>query len=255
MYWYTCGKGSTNLVLIHGWALNAEIWNLVIPNLSKHFRLHLVDLPGYGRSKVCTEFTIKGLAKQLIPFLPTQSIVLGWSLGGLVAMQIALIHPELLSGVITVASSPKFIATESWPGIKINILKNFQHYVHKNLQKAIERFLVLQTLGSKKDSIDILMLKQAIFSQPIPSISVLNNGLKILSITDIRKELPLIQLPFLRIYGSLDSLVPRYVVPIIDDIIPSSPSIVIEKAAHAPFISHSDRFCEHVINFLDLVGY
>ena len=37
--------------LLHGWGLNAEVWQSIIPRLSAHYRLHLLDLPGYGRSQ------------------------------------------------------------------------------------------------------------------------------------------------------------------------------------------------------------
>ncbi|MBK4775763.1 pimeloyl-[acyl-carrier protein] methyl ester esterase [Candidatus Pantoea edessiphila] len=252
MYLQTFGKGDINLVFLHGWAINSKIWNTIIPLFEKEFLLHLIDLPGYGCNPTFNFLTLNDLAKQLIPFLPDQSVVIGWSLGGLIAMQLALIKPKKLRGIITVSSSPKFISTKSWPGIKPKILDNFKYHVQNNLKQAIERFLILQTLGLKNSHINILNLKRMIFSQPIPSIEVLSNGLKILYDTDLRKELALVKIPFLRIYGSLDSLVPRNIVPILDDIIPKSSSIILEKAAHAPFISHPYMFYKYVVDFLNI---
>ena len=52
LYWHTCGEGKRDLVLLHGWGLNAEVWQSIIPRLSAHYRLHLVDLPGYGWARV-----------------------------------------------------------------------------------------------------------------------------------------------------------------------------------------------------------
>ncbi|WP_241973768.1 pimeloyl-ACP methyl ester esterase BioH [Candidatus Pantoea edessiphila] len=250
MYWYTCGKGNIDLVLIHGWALNSEVWNCIIPFLRKKFRLHLVDLPGYGRSQSFNNLNLNDLAKSLIPFIPPKAVLIGWSLGGLVAMKLALIESINLGGIITVSSSPKFIATDSWPGIKLEVLQNFQYYFQKNLKRSVERFLILQTSSSKQLNLDILKLKKAIFTQPIPSSEVLNDGLKILIVTDMRKELVSIKIPFLRIYGALDSLVPRDIVPMIDKLIPASSSMIIKKAAHAPFVSHPDTFCKYISEFL-----
>ena len=51
LYWQTIGEGDRDLVLLHGWGLNAEVWHCMIERLTPHFRLHLVDLPGYGRSQ------------------------------------------------------------------------------------------------------------------------------------------------------------------------------------------------------------
>ena len=59
-------------------------------------------------------------------------IWLGWSLGGLVASQIALRHPERVQALITVASSPCFSAREAWPGIKPEVLAGFQHQLSED---------------------------------------------------------------------------------------------------------------------------
>ncbi|STV85944.1 putative pimeloyl-BioC--CoA transferase BioH [Klebsiella michiganensis] len=54
-------------------------------------------------------------------------------------------------------------------------------------------------------------------------------------------------MPFLRLYGRLDGLVPRKIIPLLDALWPKSTSIVFDKAAHAPFISHPQAFCAPLI--------
>ena len=51
IWWQTKGEGNCHLVLLHGWGLNAQVWDCITPELSSQFTLHLVDLPGYGRSE------------------------------------------------------------------------------------------------------------------------------------------------------------------------------------------------------------
>lgn len=51
LYWETIGQGDRHLVLLHGWGLNAAVWHCISERLGAHFCLHLVDLPGYGRSQ------------------------------------------------------------------------------------------------------------------------------------------------------------------------------------------------------------
>ncbi|MGP1954490.1 MAG: pimeloyl-ACP methyl ester esterase BioH, partial [Arsenophonus sp. NC-QC1-MAG3] len=50
LFWQQFGKGKQDIVLLHGWGLNAEVWRIIEVGCCSHFRLHLVDLPGYGRS-------------------------------------------------------------------------------------------------------------------------------------------------------------------------------------------------------------
>lgn len=249
LYWHSVGEGDRDLVLLHGWGLNAEVWQNIVPRLSSHFRLHLVDLPGFGRSQNFGPMTLAEMAQQLLAQLPARAVLLGWSLGGLVASQLALAHPDRVAALISVASSPCFTERDAWPGIKPDTLQNFQQQLSNDFQRTVERFLALQTMGTENARQDARQLKDVVLSQPMPSVEVLQGGLEILREVDLRPQLPQLTQPFLRLYGALDGLVPRRIAAQLDEVLPDSPSIVMPKAAHAPFISHPDEFCQHVIDF------
>jgi len=250
LYWHTTGEGDRDLVLLHGWGLNAEVWQNIVPRLSPHFRLHLVDLPGFGRSQASGPLSLAAMAQLLLPHLPERAALLGWSLGGLVASQLALTVPQRVSALISVASSPCFTAQESWPGIKPETLESFQQQLSSDFQRTVERFLALQTMGTEHARQDARQLKEVVLSQPMPAVAVLEGGLEILRREDLREALDNLQLPFLRIYGALDGLVPRRIAAALDQRWPQSPSVVMEKAAHAPFISHPEAFCQQVLQFI-----
>ena len=249
LYWRTCGEGNVDLVLLHGWGLNAEVWQSIVPRLSPHFRLHLVDLPGYGRSQALGALSLAEMAQRLLPHLPPRALLLGWSLGGLVATELALLAPQRIAGVISVASSPCFTAGEAWPGIKPETLATFRAQLNSDFQRTVERFLALQTLGTDSARQDARRLKEVVLAQPMPPVAVLDGGLAILREVDLRDRLPHLAMPFLRLYGALDGLVPRRVAALLDAALPASPSVVMEKAAHAPFVSHPDAFCQHILDF------
>ncbi|MGC8088195.1 alpha/beta fold hydrolase, partial [Escherichia coli] len=78
-------------------------------------------------------------------------------------------------------------------------------------------------------------------------VDVLNGGLEILKTVDLRQPLQNVSMPFLRLYGYLDGLVPRKVVPMLDKLWPHSESYIFAKAAHAPFISHPAEFCRMLV--------
>ncbi|UNC48344.1 pimeloyl-ACP methyl ester esterase BioH [Enterobacter huaxiensis] len=243
LWWQTVGTGNCHLVLLHGWGLNAEVWHCVNEELASHFTLHLVDLPGFGRSRGFGAMSLDEMAQQVLDAAPQQAIWLGWSLGGLVASKIALDHPERVQALVTVASSPCFSAQEAWPGIKPDVLAGFQQQLSEDFQRTVERFLALQTMGTETARQDARTLKQTVLSLPMPDVEVLNGGLEILKTADLRERLIALTMPHLRIYGYLDGLVPRKVVPLLDALWPESESLVIAKAAHAPFISHPAEFC------------
>ena len=92
----TTGEGPP-LVLLHGWAMHSELWGPLVPRLARRYRVHAVDLPGHGFSAAPDEFTIKGVVAALAAAFPGNEpplTVLGWSLGGQVAMRWALAAPE-----------------------------------------------------------------------------------------------------------------------------------------------------------------
>ncbi|HCR3983472.1 TPA: pimeloyl-ACP methyl ester esterase BioH [Kluyvera ascorbata] len=247
IWWQTTGEGNCHLVLLHGWGLNAQVWDCITPELSAHFTLHLVDLPGYGRSGEWGAMTLEAMAEKVLENAPERAIWLGWSLGGLVASQIALNHPTRVQALVTVASSPCFSAQDEWPGIKPEVLSGFQQQLSEDFQRTVERFLALQTLGTESARQDARALKQAVLSLPMPSSEVLNGGLEILKTADLREPLAALDLPFLRLYGRLDGLVPRKIVPQLDALWPRSESLIFDKAAHAPFISHPQAFCAPLV--------
>lgn len=250
LYWHTEGEGKHDLVLLHGWGLNAQVWQGVATRLAPHFRLHLVDLPGYGRSQGFGALPLSEMAEVVLQQAPEQATWLGWSLGGLVASQVALRAPERVSALITVASSPCFRAQDEWPGIKPDVLRGFQQQLGDDFQRTVERFLALQTLGTGSARQDARLLKSVVLEQPMPSIDVLDGGLEILRQVDLRAEMGTLTPPLLRIYGALDGLVPRQVAGLLDACWPHSDSLVMAHAAHAPFISHPDAFVEQVRAFI-----
>ncbi len=250
LYWQTFGEGDRNLVLLHGWGLNAEVWRYIAARLAPHFRLHLVDLPGYGRSQGFGPMSLGEMAEAVLAAAPEKAVWLGWSLGGLVASQIALTAPQRVEALITVASSPCFAAQDEWPGIRPEVLQGFEHQLSEDFQRTVERFLALQTLGSESARQDARMLKSVVLDQPMPPVEVLNGGLEILRQVDLREAMCPLPMPLLRIYGALDGLVPRKVAGLLDVLWPDSISRVMEKAAHAPFISHTDAFCEEIMQFM-----
>lgn len=249
LYWQTIGEGDRDLVLLHGWGLNAEVWGCMVERLAPHFRLHLVDLPGYGRSQEYGALSLQQMAEILLAAAPPRAYWLGWSLGGLVAGQIAFMQPERVTGLITVASSPCFTAQVTWPGIRQEVLSGFQQQLSQDFQRTVERFLALQTLGTESARQDARQLKTVVLNQPIPTVEVLNGGLEMLRTVDQRQQLTALTMPVLRIYGYLDGLVPRKVATLLDELWPDSSSVVMPKAAHAPFISHPEQFVSIINQF------
>lgn len=248
------GRGP-NLVLLHGWGMNGAVWDGLATRLADDFTLHLVDLPGFGHSAALPRSAkLNDWVNAVLAAVPHHAAWLGWSLGGLLATQAAFQAPARISHLITLASSPCFVANETWPGIKPEVLAAFEQQLAADHQAVINRFLALQAMGSEHAREDIRQLKESLAAKPAPDPVALAAGLALLGEVDLRAVLGELQLPLLRLYGRLDGLVPRKVIPLIDALLPESAAFsecyIEAKASHAAFISHPDTTAERIAHFL-----
>ena len=248
LHWQSSGKGQA-LILLHGWGMNGAVWQQTVAQLSEHFCVHVVDLPGFGHSHAASFSSLENLANQVLEHAPSNAIWLGWSLGGLIATHIALKEPERVDALITVASSPKFAAEGKWRGIQPSVLDNFKQQLLEDFSLTIDRFMALQAMGSPSAKSDIKMLKHAVLSRPAPSPEALMSGLDILATVDYRNELKKLTIPTLRLYGRLDGLVPRKVAKDVDLLTTESTSFVFQTSSHAPFITEANLFSQKIIEF------
>ncbi len=107
---YNVYGSGTPLVLIHGFPLSGKLWDKVIPDLSKKYKVIVPDLPGIGESTFSTEeFSIDDLAKCIADVLQAEgepkAIIAGHSMGGYTALAFAELFEEMVMGIALVHSS------------------------------------------------------------------------------------------------------------------------------------------------------
>jgi pimeloyl-[acyl-carrier protein] methyl ester esterase len=252
-----------NLVLIHGWGMNSAVWKPLVKKLSKTHTLHLIDLPGMGYSQTILPYHLYSIAEQISELLPNDTDMVGWSLGGQVAMRIALDQPEVVKKLVLVGSTPCFvnvsgITTQThWQhGIDQDVFEQFSDNVAKDYQKTIINFLTLQCMGSRSAGSTIRFLRGEFATQPEPVNQVLQSALNILLETDLRKEISSIDKPTLIIHGDKDTLAPVQAANWMAQQLPEALLRVISGASHAPFLSHEKEFTDALLSFLrsDVVG-
>src|ERR1700679_3744319 len=96
------GGGGTPLVLVHGLGARGEDWGAMIPRLAaKGFHVYVPDLLGYGRSpKPDVDYSISLEEQTVVQFMQAMHVpradVGGWSMGGWIAMKLAIDHPEMV---------------------------------------------------------------------------------------------------------------------------------------------------------------
>jgi 3-oxoadipate enol-lactonase len=106
VYYEVKGQGSA-IVLIHGFGLDTRMWDPQFDALAQHHRVVRYDMSGYGRSSVpdSSISTSNELAALLKSLAIHKTTVIGMSMGGGVAINFTLEHPEMVAALITVGST------------------------------------------------------------------------------------------------------------------------------------------------------
>ncbi|MCE5181275.1 MAG: pimeloyl-ACP methyl ester esterase BioH [Betaproteobacteria bacterium] len=240
-----------DLALIHGWGMHGGVWDGVRDALAQRFRLHVVDLPGYGASPAIEPGTLENLARTVAAALPDKTHVCGWSLGGQVALEMARLFPERLASLVLVGTTPCFAARDDWSSaVPREVLLEFAAALEIDYEGTLKRFLALQARGDDEVKMVLKRLRDGLFAKGRPDVAVLRAGLAILLESDLRKPAVTIKTPALLLHGERDMLAPVAAAHWLAERMPAARLEIVAGAAHAPFLSHPEKFTEMMSGFL-----
>lgn len=110
LHFETYGRGEP-LVILHGLLGSADNWHSVCSKLAPNLKVFALDQRNHGRSPHSFEMDYVLMAEDVRDFIQTQGLtdafVMGHSMGGKTAMQLALLHPDLVRKLIVVDMSPR----------------------------------------------------------------------------------------------------------------------------------------------------
>lgn len=158
LYYRQQGEGE-NLTILHGLYGSSDNWNNISKLLSDEFKVIAVDLPNHGKSPKTDEFNLSFLSDSVYDFLKEKNIqkthLLGHSLGGKIALEIASKYPQIVDKLIIVDIAPRnylkneFEERENHEKI-INILKNVDLSKYKNRSDALNELMKIEKTGKLK---------------------------------------------------------------------------------------------------------
>ena len=248
------GEGPS-LVLLHGFAMHGGLFAPLLPALQARHRVHVVDLPGHGGSALHSMSDIVGLAKTIdaaTAAIRGPLAVLGWSLGGQVALQWAHARPDRVARLVLVATTPSFVTRDGWDcALASATLARFGDELGVAYRLTLLRFLTLQMQGSDDGRRTLAQLRTSVFDRGEPTREALAATLHLLATTDLRSSLPAIAAPSLVVAGARDTLVPLAATHALAAALPDALHTTIAGAAHAPFLSHPAPFLAALAGFCD----
>jgi pimeloyl-[acyl-carrier protein] methyl ester esterase len=237
-----------DIVLLHGWGSEASIWNGLQAKLAPRFRVSTPDLPGYGSTPMCASCTAEGMADALARTAPPRCHVVGWSLGGLVALAWAGRAPRQVERLALIATTPSFLQQPGWTdAMDARTFAGFEEAAASDPAAALRRFVLLQSQGDDRAKLVARQLRSAL----APAAAALGAGLRVLRRTDLRARLESLRSPALVIHGDRDRLVPHAAGERMSRLLPGARFLAVRGAAHAPFLSNPEAVVAALQEHLD----
>lgn len=179
LYTEVQGNGPA-LVLLHGWGLNVRVFDGLAAALCDRLRIIAVDLPGHGRSAWLPERSSldeqAAQVRETVEAIAEEYSLLGWSLGGQIALQLAAARAAQVSAdpgstapavnrLVLIATTPRFTAGPDWPnGTPPQRLAAQASSLRMDYRRTVSDFLELQVRGSAGGAEALEQLRAALFA-------------------------------------------------------------------------------------------
>jgi pimeloyl-[acyl-carrier protein] methyl ester esterase len=239
------------LVMLHGWGMNLRVFDAMRRTLAERHPVIALDLPGHGRSRWHDGLGPRLQYQQLRSQIPPGASLLGWSLGGQLALRLARDPALQIRRLVLIATTPRFVRDADWAhGLPLARLREFASRLERDSRGTIADFLELQVRGSAGAAASRAALQQALASHGEAVPAALAAGLRLLEQQDLRALAPKLRQPALVIGGGHDRVTPPQASEALARLLPGAQLLLLERAGHAPFLSHPAEVAAATLAFL-----
>ncbi|WP_018924383.1 alpha/beta fold hydrolase [Salsuginibacillus kocurii] len=241
VHYHVSGEGK-DVFLLHGWGANIQTFRPVHEYLEKHFRVWSIDFPGFGESEEPPEpWGVEDYKNMLVRFFEkvevSEPILVGHSFGGRVSIRYAANH-----------KAHKVILVDS-AGVKPK--RKLKYYLKVYTFKASKKLLNLPIVNRYKDQI-LSRVKKKLGSSDYQNTSgVMQQTMVKVVNEDLQHLMPKIKVPTLLVWGENDEATPVSDGKIMEEKIPDSGLVVLERAGHYAYLDQLNRFLVIIDSFLD----
>jgi pimeloyl-[acyl-carrier protein] methyl ester esterase len=237
------------LILLPGWGLGIsplEPLAAALRGLDEHLRVEIEPLPELASDD------LNEWLDELDSTLPDNVWLGGWSLGGMLAAELAARRGDRCCGLATLASNVCFVARDEWPSAMAKAdFDAFLAGCQADPQGTLKRFSLLCLQGADDARALARQLKSG---APHGAPQALIAGLKLLEQMDTRAALQAYQGPQLHLFGGLDALVPAEASTALLNLLPDIEVGLIEQASHAFLLENPHGVAAAIQAFLHEFG-
>jgi pimeloyl-ACP methyl ester carboxylesterase len=240
------------VILIAGWAHTKDAMAPVSSFLARdcHVKaISVADLLIVGRKQAGGNASQYALGlKELVGRCRVPPVIIGWSMGAIVALEACIKEPLNVAGIVGIAATAKFCAAEGYPfGLDSQIVRAVKIGLSKNPTEIMRGFL--GDVASPYQLPNDLMEKQIASSLAI-GIEALSHGLQYLNDTDLRESAGKLKIPLLAIHGKRDRIIPWQAGEYLGSLVPRGTFIPDDEGGHNLVLTHPDNIASHIRKFL-----
>lgn len=239
------------VVLIHGLGLCKRIWDPLVPELSKNYRVLNYDLYGHGESAPCVQTTnLKVYANQLAGMLAhlniPRAVIVGFSIGGMINRRFAMDYPDTVSA-LAIFNSPHDRGAEKQKMAELRAKKVREHGAFSTFEDALKRWFTPGYLaagfGSRKVTQWLEQVDPESYAQ---AVWVLANGVR-----ELIDPKPPITAKTLVLTCENDIGSTPQMSQDISAEIKASKLVIVPNLQHLGLMEQPDLFAAEIIGFLD----
>ena len=259
-YWALGDQGSP-VILIHGLGASADIWQKNVETLSKHHRVYVPDLVGFGRSdKPDIEYTPSSAARFIYDFMNALNIekatLMGYSLGGGISLQFSLEYPDKVDKIVLVDSAG--LGSKVIFPLRLLSLPFIGKLMTRPSRKGVYLYFRDAVYDRKLLNEDFIDLYYELHSLPGAQESLLRvirtaigiRGAREKLVAPIMNNLEKINQPTLIVWGKQDKVIPLEHAYFAKERIPNSQLHVFDPCGHMPQFERPEEFNNLVLEFL-----
>lgn len=237
------------LILLPGWGLGTsplEPLAAALRGLDEHLRVEIEPLPELDSCD------LQEWLGELDATIADDAWLGGWSLGGMLAAELAARRGERCCGLVTLASNACFVPRGAWPNaMPEGDFGAFLAGCEADPDATLKRFSLLCAQGAQDPRGLARLLKSA---APHGATRTLLNGLKVLEQLDTRSALQTFRGPQLHLFAGLDAFVPAEAAGDLLALLPDVEVGLIEQASHAFLLENPHGVAAAIQAFLHESG-
>ncbi|MGY4533644.1 pimeloyl-[acyl-carrier protein] methyl ester esterase [Pseudomonas sp. TE3786] len=237
------------LVLLAGWGLGSaplEPLAAALHGLDERLRVQVEPLPTLDSADPADWLD------ELDANLPQDCWLGGWSLGGMLAAELAARRGDRCCGLLTLASNSNFVASSLWPqAMPADDFASFLQGCTENPDTTLKRFSLLCAQGAQESR---SLARQLAAGAPRASASSLLQGLQVLAALDTRAAMQAFSGPQLHLFAGADALVPAEAAGALLELLGDVEIGLIEQASHAFVLERPHEVAAAIQGFLHESG-